>query len=169
VKCGRCAKCYWLDDAEELGTRDVWATEPPPVDPAWDAAEFVEEPTEAEYYVAIEANLARDREQERTLRLCAWWRANDAFRERPEPQVGAVTSTSPAFRKNLQALAELLNQEDEADLIMKAEVLRELGEFEAAIHVLSQSGSPELVDVVRQMRTLIGAADASVRELRFDR
>ena len=81
VKCHACAKCYWLTDAKEIGVvaRDFRAKEPVPE--AWSKAPEVKEPSADEYLDAIEAGLAKDRAQEKSLRLLAWWRANDPSRE----------------------------------------------------------------------------------------
>ncbi len=150
VRCRHCAECYWLYDAKEIGTQEPWGREDDPVDPAWKNAEYIEEPTEAEYYSALEGNLASDRERERSLRVLAWWRRNDAFRGRSHAADGAVPEASEPFKSNLRALAELLDAGDENDLVMKAEVLRELGEFEAAAGVLHRIASREYRDVVHQ-------------------
>lgn len=50
---------------------------------------------------------------------------------------------------------------------MKAEVLRELGEFELAKQVLGRIDSSEMAAVVRQVRSLCDSGDTRVRELRF--
>jgi hypothetical protein len=61
----------------------------------------------------------------------------------------------------------LLDEADENDRIMKAEVLRELGEFESARLVLSRVTSAEYTMVVRQLDMLCASEDASVKELEF--
>jgi hypothetical protein len=50
-------------------------------DPAWNDAREVEEPDEEGYYRAIEKGIAKDDEQMKSLRILAWWRRNDAFRD----------------------------------------------------------------------------------------
>src|SRR5262245_39857507 len=59
VKCRHCAECYWLSEAREVGSLDRWRGGT--VDPAWEAAELVAEPTEEGYYQAIEKGLAKSR------------------------------------------------------------------------------------------------------------
>jgi hypothetical protein len=168
VRCRHCKRFYWLASAEEVGTLVRWGGDGSHVDPTWTSVEEVEEPSEEEYYAAIEGNLASDRRQERFLRIFAWWRGNDPLRERLSTGVASVTTRPNAWRRNLEALAELLNEDDENDLVMKAEVLRELGEFGAAIDVLSRVGSPEYRDVVRQIRSLCDREDSDVKQLRFE-
>lgn len=114
----------------------------------------------------MEKGLAADAGQERTLRLLAWWRRNDAFRD---GAIGEARPTSPGCRANIEALAQLLDEAIENDRVMKAEVLRELGEFDAARAVLEHVGSPDYAAVVRQLLELCNARDTRVRELDFGR
>jgi hypothetical protein len=165
VKCRHCAECYWLADAREVGTIEPWGSGEEIIDPAWTAAQEVEEPSEDEYYRAIEKGLARNVEQERNARIFAWWRRNDAFRELAPTR--CETTVPAASKRNLEDLTTLLQESDENDCVMKAEVLRELGDFEFAKRVLSRVTSAEFNAVVRQLRTLCDSGDTCVRQLIF--
>src|ERR1700710_3272861 len=92
VKCRHCGECYWLGDAEKAGTIDPWRGEAQQVNPSWATAEEVQEPTEEEYYAAMEKGLPTDSEQKRRLRVLAWWRSNDAFRDDPRAPTGGNRS-----------------------------------------------------------------------------
>jgi hypothetical protein len=92
----------------------------------------------------------------------AWWRGNDRFRGGLSK---GVTTRPKAWNRNLETLAELMDEDDESDVAMKAELMRELGEFRAAINILSCVDSPEYRDFVSQIRSLCDRADADVREL----
>lgn len=166
VRCRHCAECYWLADAEKVGSLDPWNDEERPANPVWDAAQEVEAPTEEEYYRALRKNLAKDRQQERNLRVLAWWRRNDAFRD--DSEAGAMAPMPSPCRENLEALAGLLQEDDENDCIMRAEVFRELGEFDSARQILSRLTSSECAEVVRQLAALCDRGDACVRELHLD-
>jgi phosphopantetheinyl transferase (holo-ACP synthase) len=135
------------------------------VNPAWADALKVEEPTEAEYYQALAKGLAKNAKQERVLRILAWRRRNDIFRDKPLKEAQGISDGPEEWRKNLEALARLLTEEDVNDCLMKAEVLRELGEFESAKEALSRATSTDSAAVVRQLRSLCNARDTSVREL----
>jgi hypothetical protein len=67
------------------------------------------------------------------LRRSAWRSANDAWRWNP--------NATPAFSKdqvqNLHALSEMLNETEPNQLILKAEIARELGEFDNCLGLLS--------------------------------
>ena len=165
VKCRHCQECYWLSEAEEVGLVDQWSEKGKQVNPTWAAADEVQEPTEEEYYRALASGLATTPEQERNLRVFAWWRSNDASRGEPGAPVRRVTRGSAKRRETLEVLARLLDEGDESDCLMKAEVLRELGKFEAAKQILSGVGSSEVAAVVRQLHSLCDAEDTRVREL----
>ena len=167
VKCCHCAEYYWLADAEEIGTVDRWQGEGQQINPAWAEAPEVEEPAEEEYYQALEEGLATNAEQERYLRVLAWWRGNDSFRDTPQEQGQGISRASGPWRTNLEALARLLTGEDDNDRLAKAEVLRELGEFASAKQLLSRVDSPGAATVVHQIRSLCDTGDTCVRELHF--
>jgi hypothetical protein len=168
VKCRHCANCYWLADAAEIGRVWRWGKPAPQVDPAWIAAQEVEEPAEAEYYLAVESNLARDRKQEKFLRILAWRRHNDAYRHLPPTQERDPIPASGACKENLEALVNLLEDANTDDLLLKAEALREMGAFKAARETLDRITSSKYSKIVRQTRSLCENSDAGVRELQFD-
>lgn len=168
--CHQCGQCYWLEDAREVGEdNSFWDAEGGKVDPAWDAAPGVEEPTENEYYQALQIGLAKDSQQERTLRILAWWRRNDALRDDDQALATAANASLEMGRKNLEGLIPLLSDTNENDQVMKAEVLRQLGDFESAKQVLGRVSSPRYAMVVSQLRLLCDAQDDHVRELKFGR
>lgn len=183
VKCAHCKECYWLRDAKELGFDgygipgvsfdagefEAAGLESAPVDPTWEAAKHVEEPTEKEYYQAIGRGLASDPEQLKNLRILAWWQSNEPLRELPSEEAGPKAPTPPERKKNLDALAALLGKGGVNERIMQAEVLRELGEFQAAKAVLSRITARKWAWVVGQLRALCDREDSCVRVLEFDR
>ncbi len=82
-------------------------------------------------------------------------------------QAEGIGNAPGTWRTNLEALAPLLDEGDENNRFMKAEVLRELGEFESATQVLSRVRSDEVAAVVHQLRSLCDSRDTCVRELQF--
>lgn len=56
-----------MAEAEEVGTASRSHGEGQHLDPAWATSEDVQEPTEGEYYRALEKGLATTAEQERIL------------------------------------------------------------------------------------------------------
>ncbi len=162
VKCRHCGHCYWLENAERL-EEDESGNHPQRSNAS--SVEEVQEPTEEEYYEALEANLATDRDQERCLRMLAWWRSNDAFRSSERLD----DSRKHALRDdNLDALLQLLDENTDDHHLMKAEVLRELGRFESATETLTRVESAEYATVVNQMRSLCERRERSVAVLQFE-
>ena len=163
VKCQHCKMGYWLVDAEEVGTVDLWGEKNQKVNPEWAAAKKVEEPTEEEYYLFIDAKLAKTPQQEKTLRILAWWRRNDVHRTQEE----ANLSISDACRENLEELLKLIDQENDEGQLMKGEVLRELGQFEDAKQVLDSVASAKYAYIVRQILSLCANKDSRVSKLQL--
>lgn len=164
VKCHACAKCYWLADAKEVGVvaRDYRAKEPVPEE--WEKAPEVNEPSANEYLDAIEAGLAKDEAQEKSLRLLAWWRGNDPARGWPFVGEDIPAASPDGFRRNLLRLVDLLNDDNDNDRLMRAEALRELGDFDAAEQALREV-STDFGWVVEEMRALCAAKDTRVHKL----
>lgn len=165
VQCHHCAKPYWLTDATEIGTLDIAGAKSRAVDPAWSEAEYVEEASEAGYYAALEAKLAVDRALEKVLRTFVWWRGNDADRQLKDEDEGIETKFPEEYGSNLTALTHLFNEKKTGERIMKAEALRELGKFEAALELLATVQEREYESVVHRIRDLCERADAAVREV----
>jgi HEAT repeat protein len=163
VRCSHCAECYWLDEAKQIGTVEWLRRKDRRIKRGWRTAPKVKEPTEDEYYQAVERNLAKDEQQERNLRILAWWRHNDALRH----SKAAALAGSDAWKENLKALARLLDDGNENDCLMKAELYRELGEFEPAKELLRRVISEGFRDAVRQLRDLCIRCDTRVRRLTF--
>ena len=166
AKCRHCEECYWLADAREVGTLELWGNASNQSDPTWRAAPKVEEPSETDFYAALNKGLATDDQQELELRILAWWRRNDVCRD--DVRGARQTTLTEEGRRNLDELVRLLDEGDESDLIMKAEALRELGEFKAAGEILDRVTSEEYAAVVRQLRQLCDDRDPCVKELQFD-
>ncbi len=164
VKCIHCSDFYWLAEGKVVGTQS-WDDQE--VNPAWKTLDWPQELTEEEFYLSIDKSMALNLIQERTLRVLAWWRRNDDFRDIPPEQKSIIPNTE-ACKKNLQALARLLEEGDENDCLMRAEVHRELGDFISAKQILATISSAKFTAVAFQLRTLCDSGDTCVRELHFD-
>lgn len=193
VKCHHCAEIYWLEDAEKVGSIDTYRwrlgdgdqDDDSQVNPDWAAAERIQVPTEDDYYHALEKGLAKTLEQEKELRILAWWRRNDDDREGyyddyrddyPDDYdvigrslAGETPISLGPLRQNLIALTHLLEDESGNDCLMKAEVLRELGEFEAARLVLRRINTPNAAVFVSRIMSLCDIEDTCVREVKIDK
>jgi hypothetical protein len=119
--------------------------------------EFISEPTEYDYYKALDQLSITDLKIENRIRILAWWRRNNIYRghywklrhykklknyqqiqkrKKIESKYKKCPDLLKACRHNLLILINLINSEDEYGIIMKAEIYRELGEFDIAINLL---------------------------------
>lgn len=160
VRCTHCRGNYWLSDAEKLGRLDFAEGTPP----EWIDAEYVEEPPESEYYESIALGLAKTADEEKTLRILAWWRGNDLFRE--QENGGGDDSSHDRRRENLEVLLGMFDEYSQNELLMKSEVLRELGRFDSAEELLSRVVSVELENLIDQLKELCRQRVTVVRELK---
>jgi hypothetical protein len=169
ARCHDCGRPYWLAKAREVGQVSVWGEPDEERNPQWAEAPGVTEPSAAEYHAAIAAGFATTFDEEKELRILAWWRGNDAARGDP-CDAEAISDPVPAAvtRENLERLARMLGGPSEGDQIMRAEVLRELGQSDAALHVLAAITAPEVQWTVGQLRALCEARDPTLRRLETD-
>ena len=122
AKCPTCEGLFWVDAARmvEIGF-DAVKGKPQ-----------VKAPSEKEILDFL-AGPALPKDKEIYLRMRVWWAANDVWRW--------LTNPKPAFSKgqvkNLKALSALLSESKSDQRIIKAEIARELGEFQKCLKLLS--------------------------------
>jgi len=168
TKCKRCGSYFWIADAKEIGKLSLWGADDEHKSNKWKSAERVRELSESECIEALSMGVARTKEQELYLRVCAWWAGNDALRHKgqsPGGQTSIVPERSHEAKMNLERLLELLNERNPDQRLMKAEVLRELGRFDEAIRVLDFRFPKEYTSVAALIRNLAQKKDPIVREI----
>jgi hypothetical protein len=87
-----------------------------------------------QYEELLRQELWGNEDQEYVIRSMAWRSYNDAFRGRVHP----THSLTPDQEANLARLLELLGSDDSGELLMKAEILRELGRFDECLELLTR-------------------------------
>lgn len=95
-------------------------------------------------------------------------RSNDKFRQAVPGEADNAKNGSEEWKMNLQELLGLLNEENEKDYFMKAAVLRELGEFDAAQQALERICSAAYAAYVSQLNSLCEAKDSAVRRFQSE-
>lgn len=153
VMCPHCYAPLWLDELEELGQVDFWEEER---DKFKDAKTY--QMPSIEDYLALLEKGSETTEKERYIRLRAWWTGNDVRRNK---EFG-ITALEVS---NLTAFAEMLDESNASDLIMKAEVMRELGRFDDAKALLAQIVDDSFLQVVAIIKNLIEKSDPYVRKM----
>lgn len=156
VKCPHCQKLFWIEDAKKLAQRMGSRDEGDP----WRNAKEPLEPVESEYLVAAEAaNISRAREL--YARQRAWWLANDPARGDPKQKA----EWTEARKKNLNRLAALLDESKERELIAKAEIARELGEFDRCLQLLGRPLDKQWADTANLVARLAREKQQQVAKL----
>lgn len=157
VKCGWCGSLIWINEQERMGQIKLWD------DPAWsekiNKLGFTSGDLKFSEYLSA-AKKTKVQEKEKYLRIRAWWAGNDKRRHTKEKEPLSVRE-----RANMERLLNLLEEWDEDDKIMKAEIMRELGRFEEA-SLLLKLMYPRGVGVckaVRVMRKMIKLKNAFVQ------
>ena len=105
------------------------------------------------------------------LRTFVWWRGNDRYHAKvwlQKTAMGRRRKRSEAISPQSHRSRALLNGQNINERIMKAEALRELGEFEESIKILNQIDSPHYAAVVHRIRALCDRAEARVQELKSE-
>jgi ribosomal protein L7/L12 len=129
----------------------------------WNAAPDVEGPDEAGWFEAITEGLAQGPDDERELRLQAWWAGNEPYR-RGAPWK-SFSHRSQVARENLIALQALCSTAEPGQRLLRAEALRERERFEDARAVLAGDFPGALQWVAEFLRTLARQGISEVRRL----
>jgi hypothetical protein len=148
VRCPACSNLFWVDEAVQVSSEFEAANGKPQVlaPSEKNMLSFLAEP-----------GLPKDKEI--YLRMHAWWSANDAWRSVPNPK----PNFSKEQVKNLNALAALMDESEPGQRILKAEIARELGEFDYCLRLLSSSFDEEYGHAVGYIRKL---AEENVRSVK---
>lgn len=143
TRCHACQNYYWVDQAHQVGELTspfARRQDSQPIEARWESASHIEELDESEYWGALQTEVAEGPKEER-LRLLAWWRSNDSFRE---PSPIAETKRSVASIHNMELLVEMIEDLTPKSKMMKAELLRELGRFDECIILLATIGEEDV-------------------------
>ena len=184
LKCPHCTYMIWMDSLDIHGERDlgrhgvVWnrfykASRRISELDDWDChdeSDDAEQPDfsgvsggiipERKDYLRYAANRANEPEKARYARLQVWWDGNDA--RRTSRCAIALEADEVA---NLEALAALMEEWDDDDRLMKAEILRELGRFAEAAELLATRFPPRLwlkADIIHNLNQEGNAGVAEV-------
>jgi hypothetical protein len=151
--CEGCHQIFLIEQGLKVSPRD--AAEAP--------AAPLREPSEDEFYRHLTGLPPSVLQEERSLRLLAWRRGNDLWRESPPPSAPPL---DPLYEENLTRLVRLLDGRQEPGRLLRAEALRELGRFQAALIVLEIRPFPRNLQKAASLVThLARKKDRLVREV----
>jgi hypothetical protein len=129
--CPECSKWLWQEDLPALESkRDFLAWN----DPRLSALPGVETVRGRAYEDALRQAIWTNDAQEKYVRIRAWWSFNDAYRGQVDDQSSLPTEQE----ENLLSLLKLLRANHWDDRITKAEIFRELGQFDECLEELDQ-------------------------------
>ncbi len=158
TRCAHCKKIYWVASARQLGFVSLGDT-------SESAGEFKDAPhvgplSEADCFEALHGGLAPTTDLELELRVFAWWRGNDTFRE---PEHPAGHPTSPDAVANAERFIELTKEMwDEDILLFRAEAQRHLGRFDEARETLQGVGCSDYWPAKSRQLELLDAQNRNV-------
>jgi hypothetical protein len=155
VKCPTCHAFLWIDEPEIVA--EISRGQP---DERWKTVKQPEALNESDL-LSIADTLGSWPEKEKYARRQAWWLRNDPIRNGLLDTVGWTDER----RTNVLRLRELLDDKNPLELVLKAEIDRELGDFEGCLQRLR--GSTRDVDVRRvlHIRSLAKRKNALVSRI----
>ena len=161
IQCPQCHTNLWLADLEQVGELDPSGESPAEGFSPDDVCDFDELRPE-DYRAVLDTEGLKD-DREINLRISLWWLENDPRRGEDSP-----APLSETERENLLELAGLLDETNNNQLIMKAELFRELGDFANAIMLLEELDDEETASAVSTIRTLAQQEVTQVKTFGFD-
>jgi len=129
--CPKCSKYFWREDVPTLQSvrdRDYCLDSDKQSFPR---AEWVEG---RHYEDMVRQSFWRTGDEEKYIRIRAWWSCNSPYRDDSTQEF----RLSAEQEENLRRLLRLLDADDPHGSLMKAEIFRELGQFEECLKQLAQ-------------------------------
>ena len=162
VKCPSCKSLFWVDKARQLAELEPLAT----VRKEFSDSLMYEHLTEADYLKFLQKkNISKKREE--YVRIRAWWCSNDSMRYE-KPTKGFTVVFSKDQEDNITSLYELLDEKDQNQRIMKAEIARERSMFDEAMSLLEYKFSEGFDKAARVIRELCKSRSAVVAEITYE-
>ena len=140
VLCPDCSTFLWLADLDRVDSPTVFRVPEDTKSPII--------PTFSDYVDYLSSNKLKP-ERERGTRILAWWAGNHP-RRRGGPKKHRPSLTEKEIW-NLECLGQMLDPSVENERIMKAEIKRELSDFDASLSFLSQPSRTRTEQVIEEL------------------
>ena len=154
VFCKKCDQFYWVKDTKKIAEINN-STE---LKEKYNNVEFIEFPTFHQYFKALETI-----PDEKFIRIRIWQSYNDYFRKGKEKDI--TQDMQNLNTENLYALIKLLDESDQNELLMKAEILRNLGWFEESKQLLDRILDSGLLEIKNKFLVEINKQNMQVFQL----
>jgi hypothetical protein len=92
----------------------------------------------------------RNPDEEQYIRIKAWWSSNSPYRDGSSQEF----RLSSEQEDNLRRLLELLDADDPNESLMKAEILRQLGQFDECLKLLANPFDERFLQTVDAIKDL---------------
>ena len=153
--CPNCDKYFWRED---IPTQEIVRDSEFFRDPAKRSLPNAKRVYARNYENTLRQALWKNKAQEKYIRIRAWWSFNSSYRSHPTKDF-----TLPFEQEaNLRSLLQLLDTNDPYTSIIKAEILRELGEFNESLAVIDQTFDDRYLQVVDVIKRLAKSGNRQV-------
>lgn len=157
VKCPHCGTNLWIEEQEKIAEVLPYSVQ----------EEFPESrpykiPDLEDYFQVIK-NPKLTCAKKQYIRIQIWWTGNDLRRENGNRKVPEMSRQEI---DNLQHLFLLLDHSNEQHRLMKAEIYRELGQFEEALELLDLPFGKDLQSTASFIKMLAQQAQRTVVEIK---
>jgi hypothetical protein len=135
TKCKQCHTFFWLSKLIEIGSIDYSARkERTNISYEWRYAKNAEFLNISDYFKALAQGLAENKGEEIYIRKKIWWAYNDRIRN--SENIFKSKNDEKRWADNVNKLLALLDKTNVNEQIMRAEIHRNLGNFEQCIEIL---------------------------------
>lgn len=138
TKCKKCEHIFWLSKTMEIGSYN-WDDEN---NLPWQNADKAEFLSIDEYFMALALSEAHDRSEEFYLRQRICWAFNDRIRNGNDLYNSEEEKTR--WESNIAAFIKFLDPEDVNQLILIAELNRNLGNFDICLTIIESLTIPDI-------------------------
>jgi len=155
LACPKCNTYLWRDDVPILKSmRDYEYFD----NPEWKSLPEASQLYGRDYKYLLPLKLWRNKTEEKYVRIRAWWSFNAKYRLQ-----ACENFKLPAEQEeNLERLLHLLDTNNQHSLVMKADIFRELGQFNECLRTINQVSDNRYSKVVNVIKKL---AKSSTRQV----
>ena len=154
--CEECSSYFWVDKAEVVD-------EAPPDSRKYLDLDYLKDLTLEQYIEALQKIEIRSDQDKFYLLRQIWWKYNDYYREDKDAEI--PQDIKKVITDLLDRLLNNFNEENDDHLLMKGELLRELGQFKAAEKTLNKISNPEYKEVKQFIMKLTKNENSELKEL----
>ena len=170
VKTNCCKKLVWLDRLDLIDKIILWPREKSEAESKKDIFEKLSGYSEPEFsdYIHLLATSSYDLNEEKRYRTLAWWAGNNIRRNyfgSNRTKSYESMEMSEDEKVNIKILFGLLNEDVQNEVIAKAEIKRNLGEYGTAKELLGKVTEPDLRIYADRILELSIKNDRFLREL----